>query len=110
MIALQLVCLLFAIGMLYWTYLGYKRGTLRMLELVTWSLIWGAFALIVLFPTSTSVMLQRLRINRTMDLLMVLGFMLVWVVVFRNYMDVRRLQGRLQQLVRELALREDRQP
>jgi hypothetical protein len=38
---------------------------------------------------------------------MILGFMLVWVVLFLNHLELRRMQKRVQDLVRELALRQD---
>jgi len=42
-----------------------------------------------------------------MDLFMILGFMLVWIVLFVNHLELRRMQKRLQDLVRELALGRD---
>jgi hypothetical protein len=106
MMQLQLVCLLFALAMLYWTYLAWRRRTLNAFELAGWFAVWTGFGVVVLFPASTRVLLERLHINRTMDLVSMLGFMLMWVVVFRNYVDLRQQRRRLQDLVRELALRD----
>lgn len=105
-IQLQILSVLFALTMLYWSYLSFRRGTIRLLELGFWTLVWTGFAFVVIFPNSTALFLEKLRVNRTMDLFTVLGFIMVWVLVFMNHLETRRLQKRLQELVRQLALRE----
>jgi hypothetical protein len=108
MIPLQIVSVLFALAMVYWTWTSYRRRTIRLGELASWLAVWLAFCLAVLLPQSVAVFVQRLHVNRTMDLFMVLGFMLVWVVLFLNHLELRRLQKRVRDLVRELALRDER--
>jgi hypothetical protein len=107
MLQLQVVSLLFALGMVYWTWYSFRRRTIRVGELVLWVGVWSGFSLAVLLPQSVAVFVQRLHVNRVMDLFMILGFMLVWVVLFLNHLELRRMQKRLQDLVRELALRRD---
>lgn len=107
MLQLQVLSLLFALAMVYWTWSSYRRGTIRLAELVLWMAVWAGFSAAVLLPQSVSVFVQRLHVNRVMDLFMILGFMLVWVVLFLNHLELRRLQKRLQDLVRELALGRD---
>lgn len=107
MLQLQLLSLLFALAMGYWTWTSYRRRTIRFGELVLWLAVWGSFSLAVLLPQSVAVFVQRLHVNRVMDLFMILGFMLVWVVLFLNHLELRRVQKRLQDFVRELALRAD---
>lgn len=107
MLPLQLVSVLFALGMVYWTWTSYRRRTIRAIELGLWVVVWLGFCLAVLLPQSVAVFVQRLHVNRVMDLFMIVGFMLVWVVLFLNHLELRRMQKRLQDLVRELALRQD---
>jgi hypothetical protein len=106
MIPLQAVSALFALAMIYWAYLSYRRRTVRLVELILWTLVWGAFAIVVVVPQSTSFFLERLHVNRTLDLMVVLGFMLVWVALFANHLQSRRLRKRLHELVRQVALEE----
>lgn len=110
MLPLQLLSTLFALAMVYWTYLSYRRKTIRMFELIFWLAAWGGFALVVLFPSTTNIFLERLNVNRTMDLMLVMGFMLVWVVLFADHLETRRLRQRLQELVRQIALKEGEKP
>jgi hypothetical protein len=104
---LQILSLLFALVMVYWTWTSYRRGTIRVGELALWLVVWGGFSAAVLLPQSVSLFVQRLHVNRVMDLFMILGFMLVWVVLFLNHLELRRMQKRMQDLVRELALGRD---
>ncbi len=106
MLQLQILSALFALTMLFWSHLSYRRGTIALPELLFWVLTWSGFAIVVFFPGTTTFILERLRINRTMDLVTVAGFMLVWVLVFTNHLENRRLRKKLQDLVREMALRD----
>jgi len=45
-----------------------------------------------------------------MDLITIVGFMLIWVVVFADHLETRRLRKKLQDLVREIALRDAERP
>jgi hypothetical protein len=104
---LQILSLAFALVMIYWTWASYRRRTIRLAELALWIAVWGGFSAAVLLPQSVALFVQRLHVNRVMDLFMILGFMLVWIVLFVNHLELRRMQKRLQDLVRELALGRD---
>ena len=110
MLQLQVLSVLFALAMIYWTWSSYRRGTIRLAELAAWVGVWSGFSLAVLLPQSVAVFVQRLHVNRVMDLFMILGFMLVWVVLFLNHLELRRMQKRMRDLVRELALRQGDAP
>ena len=110
MLPLQLLSTLFALAMLYWTYLSYRRRTIQFFEFLFWVGAWSAFALIVIFPSSTNGFLERLSVNRTMDLIFIVGFMLVWVVIFADHLETRRIRQQLQELVRQITLKEGEEP
>ena len=98
--------MLFALAMLYWVHSSHRRGTVRLPELIFWIVVWGGFALLALFPGSVSVVVEELHLSRPMDLVMVLAFMVISAVLFLNHLELRRLQRKLQDLVREIALKE----
>jgi hypothetical protein len=106
MVQLQVFSILFAMFIIYWSHSSYRRGDIRLMEFLFWFLVWSGFSIAVLFPQSTSVLVERLAINRMMDLFMIVGFTLVWGVVFFTHLEVRRLQRKMVQLVREIALKE----
>ena len=98
--------MLFALVMLYWVHSSFRRGTVRLPELVFWIVVWAGFALLALFPGSVSLVVEELHLARPMDLVMVLAFMVISAVLFLNHLELRRLQRKIQDLVREMALKD----
>ncbi len=105
MIGLQLFSILFGLYMLYWCFLVYKKRLIYIRELGFWVLVWVVFMLVVLLPESTKSVLQTFRIERTMDLLMIITFVVLWGITFRNYVENKQLKKKLQDLVRALAIK-----
>lgn len=103
MIPLQIISLIFGLYMLYWSFLSYKKRLFYINELMFWISIWTLFITIALLPDSAKIILQTFRINRTMDLFMIIAFMVLWFISFRNYTDNKQLKKILYQMVREDA-------
>lgn len=110
MIFLQLLSLLFGLFMLYWSFFIYKKRIIYLSELVFWVLVWSVFILIALFPSSTNFILQTLHINRTMDLIMIVAFMILWGVTYQNYLNNKKLTKKFQDFVRSKAISEALEP
>lgn len=106
MIFLQLLSLLFGLFMLYWSFFIYKKRIIYLTELVFWVVVWSVFILIALFPSSTNFLLQTLHITRTMDLVMIIAFMLLWGVSYHNYLNNKKLTKKFQDFVRQNAIKE----
>jgi len=104
MIPLQLVSLIFGLYMLYWSFLSYKKRLFYIRELFFWIVVWSTFILVALFPDTTKLILQTFRINRVMDLLMILALIFLSIVTYRVYIDNRQLTKKLQDLVRQDAI------
>lgn len=104
MIPLQLVSLVFGLYMLYWSFLSYKKRLFYFRELFFWVAVWSTFILVALFPDTTKLVLQTFRINRVMDLLMILALIFLSIVTYRVYIDNRQLTKKLQDLVRQEAI------
>ena len=104
MMALQLISVLFGLYMFYWSFLVYKKRLIFVREFFFWMLIWLLFIIVVLFPNSTKLILQTFSISRAMDLFMIVSFLLLWVVAYRNYTENRRLRKKLLDLVRSEAI------
>jgi len=105
MIPLQIISLLFGLYMLYWSFLSYKKRLYYFNELVFWVIVWTAFILISLFPDTVKIILQTFEIIRVMDLLMILAFMVLSVITFKNYTENRVLKKKLSDLVRSEAIK-----
>lgn len=105
MITIQLVGLLIAITAIYLTYLHYKRASFSKKELLFWIIIWIAFIIVTLFPHSVRPIVGYLGLERPMDLIMIIAFIILFGLTFQNYITNRRQENRLEKLVRDSALR-----
>ena len=103
-LGVQLIGILFALFMLYLTFLHRKRKEFTLKESVFWSLAWLCFFGITLFPTFLDRITKALDFSRTMDLFIVLGFIFILGVTFYNYTLLRRTQNKVEEIVRAVAL------
>jgi len=102
-LGIQLLGLLFAIFMLYYTFLQYKRKQFTLKEFLFWILLWIIFLYITLFPTSLDFIVNTLSLTRPLDLFIIIGFMALIAMFFYTYVLVRINQRKLEQIVRKMA-------
>jgi len=105
-VAIQLLGLALGLAAIHLTYIYYRRAQFTKRELVFWLLLWLGFIFIALFPKSVSPLTGYLGLTRIMDLIMIAAFVILFALVFHNYIINRQQQKKLEKLVRELALRD----
>lgn len=104
MIAIQMLGFIIGLSALYLTHLYYKRTNFTKKELVFWLIIWMAFMLVSLFPEIASPVTGYLKLQRSMDLIMIVAFVVLFGLAFQNYITTKRQEMKLEKLVREIAL------
>ncbi|MBR9703018.1 DUF2304 domain-containing protein [Candidatus Woesearchaeota archaeon] len=100
----QLVGVLFALVMLYLTFLYYKKSSYSTKSFVLWIIIWCGFLLATFFPSSLYGLMEELSIQRTVDLFVIGGFMFFTVIVFYLFSIIKSLERRIEELVRDVAV------
>ncbi len=105
-LGLQITGILFSLVMIYFAVLHYKKGHLGGMEIASWVLIWMAVILIVIFPEIIRVYASSFAISRVLDLLIGGAFVVVFIMVASSYVRVNKLEKRIEELVRKLALKE----
>lgn len=103
-VGIQAVGILFALGMIYLSFIYYKRKTFTIIELGYWTLLWLMFLYVLFFPDNINIILKFLHIARTMDFFMIVAFVILFGVVFHNYAVTRVMDKKLEELVQRLAL------
>lgn len=101
---LQLVGLLFAVFMMYFTYLHYKRNEFKKHAFFMWMAVWIVFGVLVMVPTILTPIIDILSFNRAMDFFTVVGFIFLVTVVFFNFTVVKKNEKKIEELVRKIAL------
>ncbi len=98
---------LFGLFLIYFTFVLYKRKDLTFNEWGFWSVFGIVFVIISLFPRLLDSVVATLSLGRKMDLFIILGFMFLIMAVFYIYQVTRRNQKKLEELVRNLALKKN---
>ena len=109
MIGLQLVAIIFALWMIYFSYLHYRRHEFSRIEFIMWEILWLGLLVVVILPNSVKFILRAFSITRTFDLVVIVGIVILFGVVFRSYVLIRRLERRLEDYVRSEAIKNDRE-
>jgi hypothetical protein len=106
MILIQIIGIFFALFLLYYTYLNYKKRTITLREFFAWAVLWIGLMLVTVFPSIVNVFLEGFGINRALDLFVIVAIFILLVVIFHNYITVHRLEIRIEKFVRSEALKQ----
>jgi hypothetical protein len=104
MFGIQLVGIFFALIMIYFTYLYYKREQYELRGLVVWMVIWIGFIVLVMFPSTIYGIMDTLSIGRTIDFFVIGGFFFFSGIIFYLYLIVKKMEKRVEKLVRKIAI------
>jgi len=105
-LGLQFLALVFALIMIYFAYVNFRRREINRLEFVVWSLAWSAAIIVVLFPDSLREFVQTFFISRLLDVLIMGGFVLVIGMVAAAYIRTKRIEKKLETFIRQAALKQ----
>ena len=106
-IGLQIIGTLFALLMIYITYLHQKRKEFTVKESIIWFGAWIVFLFLSFFPTGLDFFIKGvLGLARRIDFFIILGFMFLIGINFHTYTLVRQNQNKINRLVRKIALGE----
>lgn len=103
-LGVQILGTLFGLFMAYITFLHYKRREFSKTKLLIWEFFWFALIFLTLFPQSMSRVVEKLSIERAIDLYVILGFMLLAFLTFYNYLTLNKIKQKMEKLTREQAL------
>lgn len=103
-LGIQILGMLFGFFMLYYNFLQYKRKEFTAKEYGFWFVFWGAFVAMALFPQILDPLLATFGIIRALDFFIITGFLFLIFVIFYTYVQLRKTQKKLEDLVRNIAL------
>lgn len=103
---IQLLGVIFGVGMIYFTFVKYKRKEISRTELTVWFTGWILLIAIAIHPGVLDPLVGRLRFYRRLDFFVVLGFFVLLGLAFFNYSSVKKMERKLEVYVRKEALKE----
>lgn len=104
-LGIQILGILFGFFMMYYTFLQYKREGFTIKEYSFWFVFWGAFVILTLFPQVLDPLIVTFDLARALDFFIIIGFLFLIFVIFYTYTIVRKNQRKLEEIVRNIALK-----
>lgn len=101
---IQFLGVIFGLGMLYFTFVRYKRKELSRLELLVWCTGWALLTVVALVPFALDPLIHPLNFYRRLDFFVVIGFFILLGLGFFNYSTVKKMERKMVHFVREEAL------
>lgn len=103
-LGIQIIGIIFALIMIYFAYLHYSRGELSVKENISWWIIWVGAIIIIIFPDILRDFSQKILITRVFDLMVIGGFILVITLSINVYIKNKKIEKKLEDLIRKDAL------
>ncbi len=103
---IQFLGVLFGAGMMYFTFVKYKRKELGRLELAVWFTGWLLIILVAIIPFILDPIIAPLNFYRRLDFFVVFGFFVLLGIGFYNYSRLKKIERKVESFVRREALNE----
>lgn len=96
------------VGIIY-TLIRFRKGKMTLGMLLIWGVVWIVLLSLSIFPTATGYFAKLTGIGRGLDVILILGLIGCYYLIFRIYNMIENIEQNLTHLTRELALeRNDR--
>ena len=105
-LGLQFIAIAFSLIMIYFAYVNYRKNEINRVEFTVSLVAWTLAIVIVIFPDTLRKVAQTFSISRLLDLLIAGGFLLVIIMVSIAYIRTKRIEKKIEDLVRKEALKD----
>src|SRR3989344_2297566 len=95
-VGIQIVGIIFGIGMLFLSYLYFRKKEFGPRDFAIWVIVWIIFLIAIMFPKTVNVLLDTLGIVSALWL---------FALVFHLHVSVRKGQRKLEKVVKKIALK-----
>jgi hypothetical protein len=105
LLGIQIIGVLFALLMLYLTFLHLRRKEFTVKETIFWFGAWIVFLFLAIFPMGFDFIIKNwLSFERRLDFFIVIGFMFLIGMIFHMYTIMRKLQNKVEKIVSRMAM------
>ena len=85
----------------------FRDGKTSSAMLIFWVVIWSVISLVSVFPETTTVFANLFGIGRGLDLILILGLIASYYLIFKLYTLIEKLEMEITELVRQIALNQE---
>lgn len=101
---IQLIIIIFALFALSRAFLRFKDNALTIRDFIFWLVLWAGVIGVALLPNIISFGSNFLGIGRSVDLIVYLGMIGLFYLVFRLYVKVESQEKEITSIVRKVAI------
>lgn len=105
MTTIQIIAVFFGLFMGYLTFVHFKRREFNTYQFVIWEILWIGFILITILPNRFNYITEQLGIARAFDLFAIFAFIIILSLTFHNYLLINKIEKKIEQKVRDQALK-----
>ncbi|MBD3313088.1 DUF2304 family protein [Candidatus Woesearchaeota archaeon] len=102
---LQVIVIVFVLFAITRVFFRYQDKMINTFELVFWSLIWIAVAVVLFVPTITEPIARLFNVGRGIDIAVYFSIVLLFYLVFRLYVKLDTMNNELTKVVRKEAVK-----
>ncbi|MDP3035071.1 MAG: DUF2304 family protein [Methanobacteriaceae archaeon] len=85
----------------------FRAGKTTSSMLIFWIVIWSVISLLSVFPETTTIFANLFGIGRGLDLILILGLIASYYLIFKLYTLIEKLEMEITELVRQIALNQE---
>ncbi|MFH1401078.1 MAG: DUF2304 family protein [Nanoarchaeota archaeon] len=104
MLALQILVTAFALFALSRAYVRLRASDISSREFMFWSLVWVCLVITVYIPSLSTFVATALGLASGSNLLVYIGIIVLFYLVFRLYVKIEDLEHQITKLVRHIAM------
>ena len=103
---IQIVLIAILVGALAMTWKRARQRVISIRETVAWSILWIAAGVVILLPWTTTRVANFFGVGRGADFILYGSVVLLFVLVFKIFVALDKLDRKLTDVVRKEALKE----
>lgn len=108
MLGIQILISLFALFALARTFRQFRQKRISVAWALAWVIFWGVVVLVVFLPQTTQVLADILGVGRGVDVVIYLGLLALFYLQFKLFVKIESVEQEISQLVRKIALDEQK--
>ncbi len=101
---IQIIVVVFALFALSRVFLRFKDNALSIRDFIFWLVIWLGLITVASMPGSISTFSEILGIGRSVDMVLYLGMVALFYLVFRLYVKIENQEKEITLVVRKIAI------
>ncbi len=101
---IQIIGLIISIFAISRVILQVRKNTMTIESALFWIFIWLAVILSVVFPNTLGHLAKITGVGRGVDVIIYLSIIVLFYMVYRNYIKMENMEREITKLVREIAI------